>query len=143
MDKTTLMMGLKIGIGEGTITKQDILQEIFGHTTPPMEPERRPGVKMDGGKPPVYRGVIVYWPRALGRLAEISAAGTAEPGHVWGGWKSVPNGFTRYSDAMCRHQLEEARIEMPKDPDGFEKAVGAVAWNAMSRYEHLLLDLED
>lgn len=105
--------------------------------------EARHGLKLDAGKPPVYQGVIRYFPRALEEIAVISAAGTAAPGHVWDGWKTVTDGFTRYSDAMGRHQLQEVQIDPSKEPQAFITAVATVGWNDLARLEHLIQDLLD
>lgn len=116
------------------------------------EVERAHGVKLDAGKSPVWQGFIEYFPLGMQEVALVSMKGTAEPGHVWGGWKSVPDGYARYSNAMCRHMTEEASIpivdltsEAAEDHTLLEaklKACATVAWNAMARLEHLIKDFE-
>lgn len=96
------------------------------------------GAKMDGGKPPIARGVLQYFPRALQAVANLSLKGAEK--YTWKGWESVPDGHNRYSDALARHLLYE-EIEGPWD-DGEggsgELHATAVAWNALARLELLL-----
>ena len=63
------------------------------------------GVKYDANKSPVTRGALHYFPRALEEVAKVSAAGAAK--YEWNGWRTVPDGFNRYTDALGRHLLAE------------------------------------
>jgi len=96
-----------------------------------------PGLKFDAGKPPVVRGVLQYFPRALEAVAEISAAGAEK--YTWNGWQSVPDGVVRYGDAMGRHILGEA-TDGPIDPESGLLHAAQVAWNALARLELMLRD---
>ena len=119
----------------------------------PPQPERAAGVKLDAGKPMPYKGLIDYFPDALIEVAEVSRLGAEAPGHIWGGWKTVPNGFERYTEAMMRHILEEVQIKQGgvalgtghehPDIELLEKrifATASVAWNALARLQHLIWD---
>ena len=100
------------------------------------------GAKLDAGKSPIMQGVIQYFPRALQAVADLSGVGAKK--YSWDGWREVPDGINRYSDAMARHLLDEA-IEGPVDngPGGSgELHATAVAWNALARLERMLCESE-
>lgn len=112
---------------------------------------RRHGVKLDAGKPQIWTGVIEQFPRALEEVAIITIEGTKEPGHVLGGWRTVIDGYRRYSDAMARHMVAEAQIRID-DPEVAKednlhrlkiKAAATVVWNDLARLEHLIEDFCD
>jgi len=90
-----------------------------------------PGAKLDAGKPPVLRGVIQYFPRALMAVSEVSAHGASK--YTWKGWESVPDGVSRYGDALVRHLVKESYEEL--DPDSGLLHAAQVAWNALARLE--------
>jgi len=97
-----------------------------------------PGAKLDAGKTPVARGCLHYFPRALKAVAEVSEVGANK--YTWKGWETVPDGFTRYTDAMSRHLLAESSDGIWDDaPNGTGLLHAAcVAWNALARLELLL-----
>lgn len=98
-----------------------------------------PGAKLDAGKSPLYRGFFNYFPRAIRAVADVSAFGAAK--YSWGGWRSVPDGYTRYSDALVRHIDDEAAGEfLDRDSKLFHAA--HAAWNALARLELMLEELE-
>lgn len=97
-------------------------------------------IKYDGGKSPVYRGAIAYFPRAIGVVAEVSAFGASK--YAWKGWESVPDGYNRYSDALVRHLGYEGKGEV-LDPDSGLLHAAHTAWNALARLELLLKERED
>lgn len=95
----------------------------------------QPGAKLDAGKAPIVRGVINYFPRAIEKVAGVSAYGAEK--YTWGGWESVPDGFERYSDAMGRHMIGE-KTDGPLDPATGLLHAAQVAWNALARLELML-----
>jgi hypothetical protein len=95
----------------------------------------QPGAKLDAGKAPVMRGVMMYFPRALVAVANVSNYGAEK--YTWGGWLSVEDGISRYSDALGRHLLAEA-IDGSIDPDTDLLHAAQVAWNALARLELML-----
>jgi hypothetical protein len=98
--------------------------------------EGPPGaVKYDAGKPPVFRGTIAYFPRAIQAVAAISAFGATK--YAWAGWRHVPDGLNRYSDAMVRHMLAEAEGQVVDNDSGLLHA-SHCAWNALARLELIL-----
>lgn len=96
------------------------------------------GAKLDAGKPPVWQGLLDYFPRACEAVALVSAGGAAK--YAWKGWETVPEGVTRYANALNRHQLKIARGEV-YDPEGFLHRA-QVAWNALAVLELWLQENE-
>lgn len=97
------------------------------------------GVKLDAGKPPVVRGVLHSFPRALEMIAHVSASGADK--YSWDGWLSVPDGVARYTDAMGRHLIAEGRGR--DDPDSGQMHAAHTAWNALARLELMLREATD
>lgn len=89
-------------------------------------------IKYDGGKSPVFRGAIDYFPRAIGAVAEVSAFGASK--YAWKGWEGVADGYNRYSDALVRHLIYEGEGEVLDTDSGLLHAAHA-AWNALARLE--------
>lgn len=92
-------------------------------------------IKYDGGKSPIFRGAIDYFPRAISEVAAVSAFGASK--YAWKGWESVPDGYNRYSDAMVRHLTYEGQGEVLDSDSGLVHAAHT-AWNALARLELLL-----
>jgi hypothetical protein len=111
------------------------------------EPVRKPGVKLDEGKPKYFQNVRLQFWRALEALAHHTEKGNAEPGHTPGGWKEVEDGYLRYTEALERHLHEEAALlESQPGVTTRDLQIGhatAVLWNAAARLEHLLGDTEE
>lgn len=111
---------------------------------PPTEPIRDHGIKLDAGKPLVYTEFLRQFPRAIRLIARVGEKGTNAPGHVRSGWKSVEQGYERYSDAFARHILREALLATeaePISPDPMHDLLweaATVAWNDLARLEHLI-----
>lgn len=102
---------------------------------PPGDPHGKnphePGAKLDAGKNRV--GLMVQgFPRALEAVSEVATYGARK--YTPGGWETVPEGLDRYTDAMHRHLLAEARGEKFDAESGLEHAAMA-AWNALARLE--------
>jgi hypothetical protein len=105
------------------------------------------GAKLDLGKSPIFDGVLQYFPRALTKVADLSLWGATR--YTWDGWRSVPNGFKRYSNAVGRHILKEKTeglydLDAKNDPKHPSEILHAtqVAWNALARLELLVEELE-
>jgi hypothetical protein len=96
-------------------------------------------IKYDAGKPCIYRGVIDYFPRAVMAVGEISTFGANK--YAWKGWEGVEDGVARYSDAMMRHLMYEAKGE-EFDPDSKLRHAAHAAWGAMARLELMLREKE-
>lgn len=91
--------------------------------------------KDDQGKVPILKGAIAYFPRAIKAVAAVSAWGATK--YAWAGWRHVPDGFDRYSDAMVRHLVAEAEDEV-LDPESGLLHAAHTAWNALARLELLI-----
>lgn len=95
-----------------------------------------PGAKLDAGKP--LAGVLSDFSLALTEIAKVGTYGAQK--YSRGGWQSVPDGITRYSDALWRHLLKE-RHE-PADKDSQLLHAAHLAWNALARLEIMLRKIE-
>lgn len=92
-------------------------------------------VKYDAGKAPIFKGGLGYFPTAIEAVSTVSAFGATK--YAWDGWRHVPDGLSRYTDAMVRHLAAEAKGEAV-DPDSGLPHAWHVAWNALARLELLL-----
>jgi len=93
-----------------------------------------PGAKFDAGKPRI--GLMIGdFSRALVDVARVSTHGAAK--YSDHGWRMVPDGVARYTDALYRHLLAE------RDGGGLDAESGLLhaahaAWNALARLELML-----
>lgn len=93
-----------------------------------------PGAKDDAEKPrPTL--ILEGMPRALGAVIKVGTFGAEK--YSDGGWLHVLDGHARYTDALYRHLLAEARGETHDYESGIEHAAHA-AWNALARLELML-----
>ena len=95
------------------------------------------GAKFDGGKSPVFQGLLDYFPRACIAVAGVSQYGASK--YAWKGWETVPDGVNRYNNALCRHILLEA-MEGPFDSESGLLHKAQTAWNALASLEIYLRD---
>lgn len=99
--------------------------------------------KKDLGKPPVWRGVFNYFPRAIVAVAMVSEYGDRKynpDNPVFGtGWREVPDGLNRYMDADARHMLKRAMAGEYDDESGMAH-LAHKAWCAMAELERALSD---
>ena len=93
-----------------------------------------PGAKLDQGKP-LANVVLAAFAPALAQVVAVGTFGAHK--YTQDGWLSVPNGQARYSDAMLRHWLDEARGERIDPQSGLLHAAHT-AWNALARLTFLL-----
>jgi hypothetical protein len=108
------------------------------------EVERKPGVKLDEDKVQLFKGFRWQFHRGMTAVAEHTVRTVLDPGHIWKGWVAVENGFERYTEALERHLHWEAfYYGLPSQRKEMLAHTVAVAWNAMARLEHLLIDIED
>jgi Domain of unknown function (DUF5664) len=96
-------------------------------------------IKYDGGKTPVYQGLIDYFPRAIVAVADISGFGASK--YAWKGWEGVEDGYNRYSNAMHRHELYKATQGLYDDDSGLLHDAH-FAWGALARLELFLREQE-
>lgn len=143
-DRTGPGLGTEDRAGFGVPTPADLHRPFY---RPESEIERKPGIKLDEGKPKHFQNVRVQFYRALEALAHHAEKGNAEPGHTPGGWKEVKDGYLRYTEALERHLHEEAMLlgsfpGVTTRSRQIEHAT-AVLWNAAARLEHLFADTEE
>lgn len=93
-----------------------------------------PGSKLDAGKP---RPALVLggFARALSAVADVGTYGARK--YTDNGWRTVPDGIERYSEAMLRHWLSEAKGEQ-YDLETKLLHAAHLAWNALARLELIL-----
>lgn len=93
-----------------------------------------PGAKLDAGKNRL--GLVLFgFPRALEMVGLVGTYGANK--YTDDGWKHVPGGQRRYTDAMLRHLISEAKGELC-DPDTDLLHAAHAAWNSLARLELLL-----
>lgn len=93
------------------------------------------GNKDDKQKPPIFRGVLAQFPNAIEMIAQVSEFGANK--YSWENWHSVDNAVERYTDALARHLVREAKGEVVDHESGFLSAAHT-AWNALTRLELML-----
>lgn len=97
--------------------------------------QHEPGAKLDAGKVRCAL-VINNFAGALYQVARVGTYGAAK--YTDNGWRSVPNGVERYSDALYRHLIAEAQGDN-FDPETNLMHAAHAAWNALARLQ-LMLD---
>lgn len=110
--------------------------ETFGptETDPHGKEAGEPGAKLDAGK--VRLGLVLGgFARALEEVGRVGTYGAKK--YTDDGWMSVPDGQSRYTDAMYRHLLSEAGGDLRDKETGLHHAAHA-AWNALARLELLI-----
>lgn len=97
------------------------------------------GAKLDSGKNRLGL-VLLAFSRALEAVGEVGTYGANK--YTDNGWIEVPNGVARYTDAMLRHLLKEAKGEL-KDMDTELLHAAHTAWNALARLDLILREQEE
>jgi hypothetical protein len=97
-----------------------------------------PGAKLDAGK--IRPGLVLGgFSRALQAVSAVGTYGARK--YSPNGWRTVPGGVERYTDAMVRHLLEEA--DASDDEESGLPHAAHVAWNALARLELMLRESPD
>lgn len=122
--------------GNGELIRFDCAH--FELVKPQPVPQSSGGVKYDAGKPR-YGLVLGGFPRALERVVQVGTFGANK--YSDDGWLTVPNGLSRYTDAMLRHHFAEAGGEELDGESGMLHAAHR-AWNALAVLELKLIELE-
>lgn len=104
--------------------------------TPGGVSQHTPGAKLDANKmrPSL---VINGFPNALIEIIKLATFGANK--YTDDGWREVPDGINRYTDAMYRHLLLEHSGE-DIDPDSQMLHATQTAWNSLARLELILAD---
>ncbi|MFW1676430.1 dATP/dGTP diphosphohydrolase domain-containing protein [Pontibacter sp. JAM-7] len=110
--------------------KQGYTAESDPHGTDPHSP----GAKLDHGKNRL--GLVLNgFPLALMAVGEVGTYGANK--YTDNGWKQVPDGINRYTDAMYRHLFAEAAGQLTDSDTELLHAAHA-AWNALARLNLML-----
>lgn len=113
-------------------------------TPPEHDPTGRaptePGAKLDAGKNRI--GLMVTgFADALTAVAQVTTFGAQK--YTPGGWRTVPDGIDRYTDALYRHLLAAGRGEAI-DPDSGLPHLAQAAWNCLAVLQlTLIADSDD
>ena len=100
-------------------------------TDPHGKDRHAPGAKADLGKPRV--GLMAAgFAQALTSVAQVTTFGAQK--YSPGGWRTVPDGVERYTDALYRHLLAHASGEETDTDSGLPHMAHA-AWNALAVLE--------
>jgi hypothetical protein len=91
------------------------------------------GAKLDAGKNRLGL-VLMEFSRSLQEVGKVGTFGANK--YTDNGWIEVPNGVSRYTDAMFRHLLKYGEGE-DVDPDTGLSHLAHAAWNVLAT-----LDLE-
>lgn len=104
---------------------------VGGESDPTGKSQHQPGAKLDAGKlrPSMVLGGFAH---ALKAVVKVGTDGANK--YTDNGWREVPNGFARYSDAKCRHALAFDTGET-HDKDTGSLHLAHEAWNALARLE--------
>lgn len=105
--------------------------QVVGESDPTGRDQHQPGAKLDAGKlrPSLVLGGFAH---ALKAVVKVGTDGANK--YTDNGWREVPNGFARYSDAKCRHALAFDTGET-HDKDTGSLHLAHEAWNALARLE--------
>lgn len=98
---------------------------------------KTPGAKLDAGKLAYNNHLFTYFPHALDAVCQVSEFGARKYTRM--GWASVPGGIRRYTDALSRHLMDEARGDVFDKDSGLTHAAH-LAWNALARLQLMLDD---
>lgn len=103
-------------------------------TDPNGKKANEAGAKLDAGKNRLGL-VLGGFALALDEVGRVGTFGATK--YTPNGWRSVPGGIERYTDAMYRHLMLEAQGE-DFDPETELLHAAHAAWNALARL-HLML----
>lgn len=92
------------------------------------------GAKLDNSKNRLGL-VFMGFSRALSAVGEVGTYGARK--YSDDGWTAVPDGERRYTDALLRHLLAEARGEA-FDSESELLHAAHTAWNALARLDLML-----
>ena len=140
----------KCGKGINTLNVANWKGDSYYHfrclPTTDINPEQHAiGTKLDKGKNQLGL-VLGDFSEALWQVGLVGTQGAIK--YTPHGWIRVPDGISRYTDAMLRHHLKENMGEL-LDPELTEMAgeniyhAACVAWNALARLKLILQEKEN
>lgn len=113
--------------------------EAEGEVDPTGRKSSDAGAKLDAGKNRI--GLVMFgFARALQEVGKVGTYGSKK--YSDNGWMQVPDGESRYTDAMLRHLMKEA-VGEEKDTDSGLLHAAQVAWNALARLELMMRNREE
>lgn len=97
-------------------------------------PLNQPGAKADAGKTLAWL-CLSGFSKAIEKVAEVTTIGATK--YSPNGWMEVPQGVSRYKEALTRHLLAYAQGDLYDDKDGGTGAahMSQVCWNALAILE--------
>ncbi len=115
---------------------RDHMMETFGpvEVDPLGKSQHELGAKLDAGKNRLGLVLMAFAP-ALLEVGRVGTYGAVK--YTDNGWKSVPDGIGRYTDAMLRHLLTEG-VGQEFDQDTEMLHASHAAWNALARLTLIL-----
>ena len=125
--------GQYIPLAERNARRQERLRT-FKETDPNGKNQHEKGSKVDAGKPRMDL-VLGGFASALIEVTKVGTFGANK--YTDDGWKEVPKGKERYTDAMLRHWVYERSGEDYDDDSGLLHA-SHLAWNALARLAFIL-----
>lgn len=96
-------------------------------TVQPLD-QHAPGTKLDVGKDG-YDLVLEYFSGALAAVNAVAEFGAKK--YSRGGWRTVPEGNKRYTNALVRHLVKRQGGEV-SDPESDMDHYAHAAWNALA-----------
>jgi len=131
-----------LGCKESTQVKVDSIEmQTFGklkEVDPNGVDAHDGGAKLDAGKNQLG-SILGDFSNALMAVGEVGTRGAQK--YSLGGWKEVPEGKRRYTDAMLRHFCKESNSLYDEELPVLHAA--QVAWNALARLEFILKELQE
>lgn len=100
--------------------------------------QHQAGRKLDAGKAPIHSLFMEYFPHAIAAVAMVSEYGARK--YTPGGWKTVPDGIRRYTDADVRHLTKEVTEGAYDVTDSGLAHAAQHAWNALARLERQIVE---
>jgi len=97
------------------------------------------GAKLDADKNRLGL-VLGGFANALQQVGEIGTAGAIK--YSPDGWKTVPNGLERYTDAMLRHLMSYLSGELI-DPESQQQHLEHCCWNVLAMLELTLKEQKE
>ena len=124
-------MSIKIGEGMDAFEPSVIRFTTDNEVDPNGKSAHDKGSKLDAGKNRLDL-VLGEFTRALQEVGKVGTFGANK--YTDNGWIEVPNGQSRYADALLRHYFK-SKMGEEIDPDSDLDHLAHLAWNALAILE--------